>query len=84
VADAPQRDQGVRPARRKLVNRHDRGGAPATVPGTHATEGPEIRLHTNAAITENLAYYPQHGYTETHRTQQDGFHRVFFRKRVDT
>ena len=45
---------------------------------------PEIRLYTNAAMTENLAYYPQHGYTETHRAQQDGFHRVFFRKRVDT
>jgi GNAT superfamily N-acetyltransferase len=45
---------------------------------------PQIRLHTNAAITENLAYHPQHGHTETHRTQQDGFHRVFFRKRVDT
>jgi ribosomal protein S18 acetylase RimI-like enzyme len=43
-----------------------------------------IRLYTNAAMTENLAYYPQHGYTETHRAQQDGFHRVFFRKRVDT
>jgi GNAT superfamily N-acetyltransferase len=45
---------------------------------------PEIRLYTNAAMTENLAYYPQHGYTQTHRAHQDGFHRVFFRKRVDT
>jgi GNAT superfamily N-acetyltransferase len=45
---------------------------------------PEIRLYTNAAMTENLAYYAQHGYTETHQDQQDGFHRVFFRKRVDT
>src|SRR6185312_13141790 len=34
VADAPRRDQGVRPTRRKLVNRHDRSGAPALVPGT--------------------------------------------------
>lgn len=45
---------------------------------------PEIRLYTNAAMTENLAYYPRHGYTQTHRAQQDGFCRVFFRKRVDT
>jgi ribosomal protein S18 acetylase RimI-like enzyme len=45
---------------------------------------PEIRLYTNAAMTENLAYYPQHGYTETHRAQQDGFHRVFFRKHLTT
>jgi GNAT superfamily N-acetyltransferase len=50
----------------------------------HALHVPEIRLYTNAAMTENLTYYPQHGYTETHRAQQDGFHRVFFRKRVDT
>jgi GNAT superfamily N-acetyltransferase len=45
---------------------------------------PEIRLYTNTAMTENLTYYPQHGYTETHRAHQDGFHRVFYRKRVDT
>ncbi len=44
---------------------------------------PEIRLYTNAAMTENLAYYARHGYTETHRGQQDGFHRVFFRKHLD-
>jgi hypothetical protein len=43
VAGAPGRDQGVRPTRRKLVNRHDRGGAPATVPGTHAAKGGQTR-----------------------------------------
>jgi N-acetylglutamate synthase-like GNAT family acetyltransferase len=26
---------------------------------------PEIRLYTNAAMTEDLAYYRRHGYTET-------------------
>ena len=40
----------------------------------------EIRLYTNEAMTENLAYYRRHGYTETHRAGQDGFRRVFFRK----
>jgi GNAT superfamily N-acetyltransferase len=40
----------------------------------------EIRLYTNEAMTENLAYYPRRGYTETHRADQDGFRRVFFRK----
>ena len=40
----------------------------------------EIRLYTNEAMTENLVYYPRHGYTETHRAEQDGFRRVFFRK----
>jgi ribosomal protein S18 acetylase RimI-like enzyme len=43
----------------------------------------EIRLYTNEAMTENLAYYPRHGYIETHRAQQEGFHRVYFRKRLD-
>jgi ribosomal protein S18 acetylase RimI-like enzyme len=42
----------------------------------------EIRLYTNEAMTENLAYYPKHGYSETHRAEQDGFRRVFFSKRV--
>ena len=45
---------------------------------------PEIRPYTKAAMTENLSYYPRRGYTETHRAHQDGFHRVFFRKRLDT
>jgi ribosomal protein S18 acetylase RimI-like enzyme len=43
---------------------------------------PEIRLYTNEAMTENLAYYPRRGYAETHRAQEDGFSRVFFRKRL--
>ncbi len=42
----------------------------------------EIRLYTNQAMTENLAYYPRHGYTETHRAAEDGFRRVFFHKRL--
>jgi ribosomal protein S18 acetylase RimI-like enzyme len=43
---------------------------------------PEIRLYTNEAMTENLAYYPRHGYTQTHRAREDGFDRVFFRKQL--
>jgi hypothetical protein len=35
-------------------------------------------------MTENLGYYPRHGYTQTHRPHRDGFHRVFFRKPIDT
>jgi len=42
----------------------------------------EIRLYTNAAMTENLAYYPRHGYRLTHRAEQGGFQRVFFTKLV--
>ena len=40
----------------------------------------EVRLYTNEAMTENLAYYPRRGYLETHRAEQDGFRRVFFSK----
>lgn len=42
----------------------------------------ELRLYTNAAMTENLTYYPRHGYVETHRGEEGGFQRVFFRKRI--
>jgi GNAT superfamily N-acetyltransferase len=42
----------------------------------------EIRLYTNAAMTENLALYPRRGYVETHRAVLEGFSRVFFRKRL--
>jgi len=40
----------------------------------------EVRLYTNVAMTENLAYYARHGYHETRRATQDGFQRVFFTK----
>jgi N-acetylglutamate synthase-like GNAT family acetyltransferase len=43
---------------------------------------PEVRLYTNAGMTENLAYYPRRGYTETGRGEHEGFSRVFFAKRV--
>lgn len=41
---------------------------------------PEVRLYTNVVMTENLAYYPRHGYVETHREQVGPYHRVFFTK----
>lgn len=40
----------------------------------------EIRLHTNEQMTENIAFYAEHGYGETHRAEQDGYRRVFFAK----
>ncbi len=42
----------------------------------------EIRLYTNEAMTENIAYYSRHGYTETGRGGQHGFRRVFFAKQI--
>lgn len=41
-----------------------------------------VNLYTNQAMTANLDWYPQLGYVETHRAEQDGYHRVFFTKPV--
>lgn len=38
----------------------------------------EIRLYTNAAMTENLSLYPHLGYVEVDRRVDDGFERVYF------
>ena len=43
---------------------------------------PQVRLYTNAAMTENLRFYPRHGFVEIGRAMQDGFDRVFFAKDV--
>jgi len=40
----------------------------------------ELRLYTNALMTENLALYPALGYVETGRRTEDGFSRVYFSK----
>jgi ribosomal protein S18 acetylase RimI-like enzyme len=42
----------------------------------------EVRLYTHETMTENIAYYPRRGYTETHRGGQDGYRRVYFRKQL--
>jgi ribosomal protein S18 acetylase RimI-like enzyme len=44
---------------------------------------PELRLYTNAAMVENLAFYPRLGYREDGRGVEDGFDRVFFSKRLE-
>ncbi|PWJ47627.1 N-acetylglutamate synthase, GNAT family [Quadrisphaera granulorum] len=43
----------------------------------------QVRLYTNAAMHENVAYYPRRGFRETHRTEQDGRRLVFFAKDVE-
>ena len=40
----------------------------------------ELRLYTNALMTENLALYPRLGYRETGRHTDNGFDRVYFTK----
>jgi precorrin-4/cobalt-precorrin-4 C11-methyltransferase len=44
----------------------------------------EVRLYTHVTMAENIAYYPRHGYVETHRGGQSGYERVFFTKRLDS
>ncbi len=43
----------------------------------------ELRLYTNAAMTENVALYPHLGYLEVARRSDRGFERVFFLKKID-
>ena len=38
----------------------------------------ELRLYTNAAMTENLDYYPKRGFTAVERRREDSFDRVYF------
>lgn len=42
----------------------------------------ELRLYTNARMTENLSYYPRRGFAEVGRGHDDGFDRVFFSRRL--
>ena len=42
----------------------------------------ELRLCTNAAMADNLVFYPRLGFSEVHRGSEHGFDRVFFTKRV--
>ena len=39
-----------------------------------------VELYTNLKMTENLAYYPALGYSETGRRDEDGFSRVYYKK----
>jgi GNAT superfamily N-acetyltransferase len=50
---------------------------------TRALEQHEIRLYTNAVMTENQQMYEKAGYVETGRTTDHGFNRVHYRKPID-
>lgn len=45
-------------------------------------ELPQLRLYTNAFMTENLVLYPRLGYVEVDRRTENGFDRVYFVKTV--
>lgn len=42
----------------------------------------ETRLHMHLTMTRSIALYRKHGYTEYARTEEDGYHRVYLRKRL--
>jgi len=42
---------------------------------------PELRLYTHQAMTENIALYKRLGFEETGLRHQNGYDRVFMRKR---
>lgn len=42
----------------------------------------EIRLYTNIKMTENIELYHKLGYSEYSRKQENGFERVYFKKRL--
>ena len=41
-----------------------------------------IRLYTNEAMTENIAWYTRTGFVETDRREENGFQRVYMTKRL--
>jgi len=41
-----------------------------------------VFLYTNELMTENLSMYPSLGYSEYKRCTEDGFNRVYFRKKL--
>ncbi|MBD8876352.1 GNAT family N-acetyltransferase [Roseibium polysiphoniae] len=41
-----------------------------------------VKLYTNEKMSANLTIYPRLGYRETDRKTEDGFHRVYFEKRI--
>lgn len=47
-----------------------------------ASDRHELRLYTNEAMTSNLGFYPRRGFTETHRSVDNGYRRVYFRRPV--
>lgn len=41
-----------------------------------------VNLYTNEKMTGNLIIYPKLGYIEVDRRSEDGFHRVYFEKKL--
>ena len=44
----------------------------------------KITLYTNAQMHENFSFYEALGYLRTGEVEEDGFHRVYFQKQLET
>jgi ribosomal protein S18 acetylase RimI-like enzyme len=66
------------------LQRHGHGRALLEFAERHGRElgYGELRLYTNAAMTENIELYPRLGWSEYDRRVEDGFSRVYYRKPV--
>lgn len=42
----------------------------------------EVRLYTNTFMLENVSYYERRGFVETHRSDESGYERIYFTKKV--
>jgi len=42
----------------------------------------EIRLYTNEVMIDNVGFYQRRGFVETGRLFHEGYHRIFFSKRL--
>lgn len=67
-----------------LLHGHGFGARLLAFAETHAAHfgHAKVDLYTNTKMTENLSFYPAHGYRETSRGVDDGFSRVYFSKFV--
>lgn len=45
---------------------------------------PKLRLYTNEAMVENVAFYRRRGFSEVRRAEEHGYRRVFFVKDLAT
>lgn len=52
----------------------------AAVEARLAPKATYYRLYTNAVMEKNILWYPRLGFTETHRGEEDGYNRVYFKK----
>lgn len=42
----------------------------------------EVRLYTNEAMTANTTYYEHRGYEETHRSNEAGYNRIYYTRKL--